>query len=135
MAVLSYDCLFKYYWRMSNKLDPKVAEAVMLKAGLKPLEPYTNNRDPWKSECLKCKREVHPAFSTIQQGGGCAYCAGRKVDPKEAKAIMLNAGLEPLEPFISSKSKWKCIHIACGKIVHPAYRDIRALNHFLEGGG
>jgi hypothetical protein len=26
---------------MPNKLDPKVAEKVMLKAGLKPLEPYT----------------------------------------------------------------------------------------------
>ena len=111
---------------MAQKLDPKVAEAVMLKAGLEPLEPYRNNRHKWKSRCLKCERIVTPRYESIKQGhSGCIYCSGNKVDSKDAEAIMLNAGLKPLEPFKSATAKWRCLHIACGEIVSPQYSQIQ----------
>ena len=112
---------------MAKKLDPKVAEATMLKAGLQPLEPYKNNSHKWKCRCLKCQRIVTPRYESVQQGqSGCAYCSGNKVDPKEAEAIMLNVGLKPLEPYKSATAKWKCLHLACGEIVNPQYSQIQS---------
>jgi len=123
MAFVSFTTYSK---RMAQKLDPKVAEAVMLKAGLEPLEPYRNNRHKWKSRCLKCERIVTPRYESIKEGhSGCVYCSGNKVDPKDAEAIMLNAGLKPLEPFKSATAKWRCLHIACGEIVSPQYSQIQ----------
>jgi recombinational DNA repair protein (RecF pathway) len=103
---------------VGKKLDPKVAEAVMLKAKLKPLEPYTNSNTKWKCKCLKCGKLVDPIFSSIKRGrGGCIYCAKRKVHPKDAIADMLEAGFEPLEPYAGNKKRWKCKCLKCGKTV------------------
>ena len=61
---------------MSKKTDPKVAEAVMLKAGLQPKEAYKSALSKWKCKCLKCKKIVYPQYSGVQSGqGGCRYCA------------------------------------------------------------
>ena len=56
----------------------KIADAEMLmkKAGLKPLVKYPGASVPWSCLCLKCNREVSPAYNGIQQGrGGCIFCA------------------------------------------------------------
>lgn len=112
---------------MAKKLDPKLAAAVMLKAGLQPLEAYKNNSHKWKCRCLKCERIVTPRYESIQQGqSGCAYCSGNKVDPIEAEAIMLSMGLKPLEPYKNATAKWKCLHLACGEIVSPQYSQIQS---------
>jgi hypothetical protein len=116
---------------MAKKLDHKVAEALMLRAQLQPLEPYKSSRAKWKCKCLNCKKIVYPSHSHIKQGtNGCIYCAkGQYVDPKDAKKLMIKAGLKPLEPYKGSGLKWKCIHIACGQIVFPTYSGIQ------QGGG
>lgn len=111
---------------MTKKLDPELAKEVMMQAGLNPLEPYKSSSQKWKSVCMKCMKEVQPTFSSVQQGGGCVYCAGKKVDAQDAQALMLEAGLEPLEPYRNSKYKWKSLHISCGEIVYPSYADIKA---------
>ena len=109
---------------MAKKLDPKVAEAVMLKAGLKPLEPYRNSKTSWKCKCMKCKKIVSPKFSGIKQGrGGCIHCGYEaRVMPtkyleKEAVLIMLKVGLKPLVPYKNSHFAWKCRCLKCHKIV------------------
>lgn len=109
---------------MTAKNDPLMAEKVMLRAGLKPLEPYKTAHTNWKCECLKCGKVVSPRYSTVRSGAGCAYCAGSKIDPEDAEAEMRKAGLEPLEPFKSSKSKWKCKCMKCNKIVYPYHTAI-----------
>jgi hypothetical protein len=38
---------------------------------------------------------------------------------------MRKAGLEPLEPYENALAKWKCQHIACGRIVYPRYNQIK----------
>lgn len=110
---------------MSKKLDPDIAEKVMLNAGLKPLEPYKSSSSKWKCECLTCSRTVFPSYSNVKNGSGCLFCKGGKTDPEEAVKRMHEAGLEPLEPFISGRKKWRARCVRCGSIVNPALHDLR----------
>ena len=72
------------------KLDPKVTEEVMLKAGLKPLEPYKSDRTPWKCACQKCKEIVFPTYKSVKNGSGCIYCAGKKVNVESMLFLEIN---------------------------------------------
>ena len=111
---------------MRKKLDPKMAEARMLKVGLKPLEPYTNTLTKWKCKCLTCKKIVSPTYGAIQQGrGGCAYCAGVKVDLNDVLKIMLGAKFQPQEPYKGANTPWKVKCLLCGKVVKVRYSNIR----------
>jgi len=112
---------------MPAKIDSKVAVALMKKAGLKPLEPYVDSKKPWKSKHIKCGRVVSPTYNAIQRGqGGCIFCAGLAVDPKEAKKLFISKGLKPLEPYPGqNKLPWKSIHLKCGKEVSPPYNLIQ----------
>jgi hypothetical protein len=38
---------------------------------------------------------------------------------------MRKFGFEPLEPYVDSKTKWKCLHVKCGNIVNPLYNTIQ----------
>jgi len=65
---------------MAKRLDPKVAEEVMLKANLQPLEPYTSANVNWKCKCLLCGSVVTPRYATVQsKGAGCKTCRYRKI--------------------------------------------------------
>lgn len=48
------------------------------------------------------------------------------VKPEYAIQVMLEADLQPLEPFQTTKTKWKCLHIPCQRIVYVQYKNIRA---------
>ena len=47
------------------------------------------------------------------------------LDPEDALQKMRDAGLEPIEPYINSKSPWRCIHKKCGREVSPTYNAIQ----------
>lgn len=49
----------------------------------------------------------------------------RKLDPKEAKEVMLLAGYKPLEEYESALTKWKCQHLKCGATVFVKYNSIQ----------
>lgn len=111
----------------SRRKDEKLAIQVMLDHGFKPLEPYKNSNARWKCKCTKCAKICHPTFGSVQlQDSQCEYCAGNKVDPKDAKKIMLASKLKPLEPYSDSKKPWKCLHIPCGRVVSPSYGAVRS---------
>lgn len=111
---------------MSKKTDPKVAEAVMLKAGLQPLEPYKNSRSNWKCKCLKCGDVVSPKYGSIKSGhGGCGICARNIPDLKNILQVMKNARFKPLEPYKTALTKWKCKCLVCKNIVYPKYNTIQ----------
>ena len=122
----------------------------MLKAGFQPLEPYINGTTKWKTKCLKCSQIIYPMFQSVKAGHGCRNCAYKnqivsknneklvgsknKVGSKPlkhevAEAIMVKAGLQPLETYVKNSHKWKCKCLKCGAIVHPRYQDIH------RGGG
>jgi hypothetical protein len=113
------------------------AEALMRAAGLEPLEPYSGRRDAaWRCRCTGCGRETSPGLGGVLAGqGGCRHCAdakaaeARKVDPEVAAADMRAAGLEPLEPYTTSTSPWRCRCTTCGHEVAPTLMKIRS------GGG
>jgi hypothetical protein len=97
----------------------------MLKNGYQPLEPYVNSITPWKCKCLKCGRIGHPRWSQVQwYDSKCQYCVGNKITDKQAIRVMRAAGYLPLEPYVSSKVKWKSKHIKCGSIVAPKLNTI-----------
>jgi hypothetical protein len=62
---------------MPPKIDASRAENLMLMKGFQPLVPYPGSHKPWKSQCLKCKQEVTPTFSSIKSGTGCGVCSQR----------------------------------------------------------
>ena len=112
----------------SKRIPEKEAVAFMLKAGLKPLEPYKGALSRWKCKCLKCKKIVHPQYTSIQRGSKCEYCSKTKVDAEDAIKIMLKSQLRPLEPYKNADTKWKCLHTVCGEIVYPRYSDVNKGN-------
>ena len=108
------------------KLSEIEARRVMKQAGFNPLEPYKSGDTPWKSICLKCKREVSPRFRQVRDRGyGCKFCSGIVIDPKEALIDMKKANLEPLVDFPGASKKWKSRCLKCEKVVSPRLSSIR----------
>jgi len=108
---------------MAQKLDPKVAEQVMLKAGLKPLEPYTGALKKWKCLHLECGEIVYPKYSEVQsRGSGCRKCGIAKRIQKsrltqdQVDLRLKDKGLVALERYVNSSTALKCKCMKCGNI-------------------
>jgi hypothetical protein len=116
---------------MSRKIDPKVAKAKMISAGLKPLEPYKSANSDWKCKCATCKNEVISRYNRVQQGFGCPICAyragGMKIRLSEETALkkLSEYNLEALEPYDKSDINWKCRCLLCGEIVFPKLKNLQ----------
>lgn len=103
----------------------------MLKAGLKPLEPYKSTTTKWKCIHEACGRIVYPVYASVRRGqGGCYECGrqqsekSRKMPEKKAIEIMLKAGLQPLEPYNNAVSRWKSKCLKCGNVGFPSLNMI-----------
>jgi hypothetical protein len=95
---------------------------------LKPLEAYKKAGNKILCQCLGCNRNVEARLYGIIQGeGGCAFCAGIKIDPTEAKLIMIENGFEHLEEFPGAKTGWKCRCSSCGRTSKPSYGNVVGL--------
>ena len=105
---------------------PAEAVKVMEALGIKPLTPYPGAKKPWKCKCIVCKRTIYPIYSSsASRNSGCIYCTGHKVDSKDAKKLMITAGLIPLEPFPGAAKKWKCRCQTCKRVVTPRYTSVQ----------
>ena len=116
---------------MGKRLDPKEAEAVMLKAGLKPLEPYFNTKTKWKSQCMKCGSRVNPTLKLILAGqGGCYPCgrvaaaSKRRLSPEVVAKALAELNLKQLETYIDTHTPIKCQCLTCKQIVSPSMSNI-----------
>lgn len=115
------------------RLNPETAEAFMLSAGFKPLEPFIKSHDKWKCIHLACGEIVFPTYHSVQQGqGGCFPC-GRKVSAEKRKLsesesvqIMVKANLQPLVPYETADTPWKSRCLACSRLVQPRLSAIKA---------
>lgn len=117
---------------MGRPLDPDEAAAAMRAAGLEPLEPYPGNHTPWLSVCLRCGAECSPRLANVKsRGAGCRKCGRERTsdaqrnDPDKAAAEMRSAGAEPLEPYASFNTPWRCRCLACGAEVTPRLANVR----------
>lgn len=107
------------------------AAAVMLRAGLQPIAEYPGVDLPWP--CLHtCGAQVAPTYSNIKRGqGGCLTCAAteasrRLIMPEaDARGIMIEAGLDPQEPYPGCNRPWTSLH-TCGRSVSPTLSNVRA---------
>lgn len=105
---------------------PSEAVTVMKNLGMNPLTPYPGGTKRWKCRCVVCRRIIYPTYSSSAgRGSGCIYCTGHKVDAKDAKNLMIQNGLTPLEPFLNSTKKWKCRCDTCKRIVTPMYTSVQ----------
>jgi hypothetical protein len=116
---------------MAKRLDPKVAEAVMLNAGLKPLEPYKGAVAKWKCLHIPCGEVVYAQYNMIQNGrGGCKKCgnesrfAKSRLTQKEVDLRLKEKGLVPLENYFNSSTAFDCKCIKCGNIQSVKFRNI-----------
>ena len=109
-----------------NRLSEKEAHSIVTKSGFEPVEPYVNAHTKWKIRCKKCKKVSSPTIASMKfQESGCKHCApNAPVSAERALKVMKKARLRPLEPFKSSKSKWKCECLRCGRIVQPSYSKV-----------
>jgi len=49
-----------------------------------------------------------------------------RFDPIKAEQVMLEAGLKVLEPYVSSKHKWKSLCLNCNSVVTPTFGSVRS---------
>lgn len=107
-------------------IDSNEAVQIMKLAGFEPLTKYPGAKKSWRCKCLTCNRKVYPQFSSVKnRGAGCVYCSNQKVDARDAKKLMLEIGLRPLEPFPGATKKWKCRCESCKRIVTPMYTSVQ----------
>ena len=113
-------------------VDPEKAAEVMRQAGLEPLEPYVSNKHRWSCKCSTCGEVVTPQYnSVLVQGSGCKLCGKtrggkkRRVPEQDAIEVMRAAGYEPQEPYLNSQTKWRCVHLKCGREVSVPYHQIQ----------
>lgn len=115
---------------MTKKIFEAEAIQIMRNGGLEPQVPYKSISTPWLSNCLVCGAVSSPSLKSIKNRGahrkGCRHCApNAPISKEQATALMLQANLEPLVPYVNSNSKWKSKCLECGTIVFPTYNSIQ----------
>jgi formylmethanofuran dehydrogenase subunit E len=116
-------------------VEPEEARLFMVANGLIPTEPYKSSLSKWSCICAGCGGEVSPRYADVTQGKrGCVTCGNersgikRRVSEAHAVQIMLEAQLEPLEPYILSNEPWKCKCLKCGETVFPTLHNVQSGN-------
>ena len=118
---------------MGKKIDSTVAIEIMEKAGFTPLGDYPGSSVKWMCKCRNCKREIFKTLSEVKSGSGCKFCsakraaATKRIPESDAVTLMRINGLEPLEPYVNSQTKWKCRCLVCGRVVFPRYTSTKSL--------
>lgn len=111
---------------MPKKYTETEALVFMHEKHLKPVEPFINVTSKWKYECEKCGNfGVTTLHAVKNQGNGCPYCNGSKVDPNLMNKRLKEEGLTPLEPYKSNSAKWKMHHAKCGNEVFVTWKGIQ----------
>jgi len=107
-------------------ISEEEARKILLGAKLRPLKPYQGSRIPWESECLECGRISKPRVDSVKnRGAKCRFCSAKerglegRMSQEDAFALARKSNLEPLEPYKTSQSKWKCLCQICESIVFP----------------
>ncbi len=113
----------------SRRVGIEQATELLRRAGAEPSGPYPGRLgQPWPAICTRCGREISPRLSTVIQRGTdpCPYCAGARVHPEDAVAVMREAGAEPQETYPGARRPWKCFCVRCGRTVRPWFSQVRA---------
>lgn len=116
--------------RASQK-DSDQAVIEMRAAGGEPLEPYPGSKNPWKCRCLSCGREISPTLGNARKQGPCRACGIEKMKKAQrlnddvAHKVMLESGLEPLDPYVNTGAPWRCRCLTCGEECFPTVDGVK----------
>ena len=111
---------------MAKRISEAVAKALFMENDLKPLEPFLNSMQPWRSRCLRCKKIVSPNYNKVRlRGHQCGYCTGNLVDEDDAVKVMKRGGFTPKVPYPGANARWKSVCTKCKKITYPSYSTAR----------
>ncbi len=109
-AIVSAVSACKYCARVAVRPERAVYE--MIKAGVRPLEPFVKAVAPWPCECLRCSADdITPTYANVvlTGQGGCRHCGGRmRVPEEQAISEMLAVGAKPLAPYPGVNERWAC---------------------------
>jgi hypothetical protein len=116
-----------------KEVTGKSACAVLHGVGLTPLVPYPGSQLAWLSRCDAAGHIVAPTYAKVKyRGDGCYHCRGRKISARlrlsesDARASMLSAGLDPLDPYPGSvEVPWRARCLTCASVVAPRLHGIR----------
>lgn len=117
------------------RVPEEQAVSEMLAVGARPLEPYKGVNERWRCLCLAedCPgpqdRVIYPRLGWIRRGAqACKWCAGVVIDPDTARDIMIERGLQPLEPYPGVRERWKCqcMNPACRAVVYPTLGSVNS---------
>jgi hypothetical protein len=108
-----------------KKIDLEALDLILSERNLKPLEEYPGASTNWTMQCLVCKEEIVTRYDYLKAGRGCSFCSGKRINPKRARQIMLDAGLEPQEDFKSIQARWECKCSSCGKISFRTLHNVK----------
>jgi hypothetical protein len=110
----------------SRRIADEQAMKTMMDRGLEPLTAYPGADTPWACRCAVCHHMVTPTLRNATKAKtSCAYCAGQRVDPSVAEAVMRAAGATPLTPYPGNDEPWSCRCQSCGKDIAPRHASIR----------
>ena len=77
-------------------------------------------------------KEVAARYQDVRGGhAGCKWCAWQansatlRMDHEAAAVLMVEHGLEPLEPYPGANHRWRCRCLRCGTEVTPRYSNIQ----------
>ena len=95
--------------------------------GIEPLESWPGSAKPWRCKCLRCGEAIEVVWSSIyrDEHRACPYCSGIRVREDDVVDLMRRVGLvEPLEPYVNARRKWKSRCLRCEGIVYPTYSNV-----------
>ncbi|MBU3752267.1 MAG: hypothetical protein FGM59_00005, partial [Candidatus Nanopelagicaceae bacterium] len=105
---------------------------LFIKANLKPIEKFPGSKKGWKSKCIKCGKVSSPSVTTIKnRKSKCRFCSAKergfkgRLSQEKAIEIARNSNLEPLEPYKTSQTRWKCRCLTCETIVYPMLTSLQ----------
>ncbi|MET8146458.1 hypothetical protein ABZU32_39630 [Sphaerisporangium sp. NPDC005288] len=101
--------------------------AAMHIARLVPLEAFSGYQQRLSVACEPHGHVTATTAAVLIRGTGCRLC-GRsrlRLELDQAIALMLEAGLVPLEPYPGASARWRCRCATCASIVTPRFANIR----------
>lgn len=89
-------------------------ESVLQDKHLRALVAFPGSNTPWKCECIKCHRTVHPTYSRMASGGlGCAYCSRKRLTLEDVEQIFASRNFELKGQYRNSRTPVACRCLDC----------------------
>ena len=128
----------EYLLSMSSKMSQEQASKFLREYELVLLGEYLSLTKRVSILCLICNQESEVITASIRkrQNKGCEKCARRtSLSLSEIDAIkdMQEKGLNPLEPWVSHKTRWLCKCLLCKQEVHVSRDSVRRRSPEFKG--